>query len=362
MKMKSSLSLPSEANGLSATANWRCIPETAVEGRKMMMIKRMSFVVLLLAPFVAVGCDAANVNRYSKDSPVENSGYSWQQGEGVLALKKEGRLVWQFNYRAEENNVYFHPVSLVDGTVLTALRPDDHKWHMGVWFSWKFINGANYWDFDPGTGLWEGLTGAEDVEILFGDDGSARITVGLNYHRPDEPAVMTEKRILIVSRPDKTGSYTIDWDSTFTAGDRDVELTRTPIPGQPQGVAFGGYAGLSVRLSKDLNDNTVISSSGKTNMDAHGQTARWLDYTCITGAGKTAGITVFDHPKNLPHPVPWYVSMKNMKYFSPALLFNEGWTLKSQTSVGLRYRLLVHPDALDRHTLEQSWEKYARTD
>jgi len=22
---------------------------------------------------------------------------------------------------------------------------EDHVWHLGYWFSWKYINGVNYW-------------------------------------------------------------------------------------------------------------------------------------------------------------------------------------------------------------------------
>ena len=61
--------------------------------------------------------------------------------------------------------------------------------------------------------------------------------------------MLTEKRTLDVSPPSADGGYFIDWLGVFTAGDADVVLDRTPILGQPNGVAYGGYAGLSLRLA-----------------------------------------------------------------------------------------------------------------
>ncbi|MBA7592916.1 Vitamin B12 transporter BtuB [subsurface metagenome] len=64
--------------------------------------------------------------------------------ESNIRLKTTASI-WKFNFDKTEGKPYFHPLALEDGTPLTWLRPEDHPWHRGFWFSWKYINGLNYW-------------------------------------------------------------------------------------------------------------------------------------------------------------------------------------------------------------------------
>ena len=76
-----------------------------------------------------------------------------------LGVRPGDRVVWQFNYGKDLPKPYFFPVCLPDGTELTALGPSDHRWHYALWFSWKELNHANYWDRSDKTKL----AGATDV-------------------------------------------------------------------------------------------------------------------------------------------------------------------------------------------------------
>lgn len=287
--------------------------------------------------------------------------FTWKQSDKTLALQKQGKVVWQFNFDKSRGKPYFHPVCLTDGTELTWLRPPDHIWHRALWFAWKSINGLNYWEEDRTTGLSQGRTEITDVKLTPHDDSSAQIEITLSYHPPEKPAVLTEKRMIDISAPDDKGRYRMDWQSTFTAGAEDVLLNRTPIPGEKGGKAWGGYAGLSVRLAKGISKCQVLDSEGRKDMAAHGKNARWMDFNGQVAPGKTAGIAIFDHPKNLRHPSPWYVSM-NAKipfgYFSPAPLFNEPYTLKAGQSLALRYRILIHPDRANKKSLDAEWKNF----
>jgi hypothetical protein len=251
-------------------------------------------------------------------------------------------LVWQFHFSKEEGKPYFHPLNLPDGTTLTSLRPADHPWHRGLWWSWKFINGLNYWEEDPKSGLSAGRTEITAVTTIPHADGSAHISMDLSYHPPGAPPVMLEKRELSVSAPDSKGSYQIGWISVFTTGDQDVKLDRTPLPGEPGGVGYGGYAGLSARMSTPAKSWVFTSSertSGAANL--HGRTARWVDFSGETSRGAKGGLTMFDDPRNLRYPTHWYVNQE-MPYFSPAPLFKEAFMLGAGKTVTLRYTILIH--------------------
>ncbi|MBA7629782.1 hypothetical protein ES703_37286 [subsurface metagenome] len=313
--------------------------------------------VLLLVGYCLVSSGQAEPERAAI---ARKPRYSWRQTDSSLALLNHGRIVWQLNFNKKEGKPYFHPVGLIDGTVLTWLRPADHHWHRALWFSWKYINGLNYWEEDPETGLSEGRTEIVSINVTPHDDYSTRVAMKLSYHPPDKPTVLTERRLIRVSGPDEQGRYRIDWRSTFTAGKKDVLLDRTPIPGEKGGKGFGGYAGLSVRMAKTTRGWEFVDSEGRKDKEAHGKRDRWVDFSGELADGKEAGISMFDYPENLRHPTPWYVE-KGMPYFSPAVLFDKAYTLAAGKSLTLRYRILIRPGRADKALLEGEWKAFLKT-
>ena len=303
------------------------------------------------------------------EQPADSAGVSsspaqaalrWERTETSLALMNGPKIIWRLNHDRQQGKPYFHPLCLADGTELTALRPADHVWHRALWFSWKFVNGLNYWEEDPKTGQSEGQTEILGVRSVANPDWSATVELDIAYHPLQQAPVLKETRLLKISAPDPTGSYRIDWTSTFTPADKDVILGRTPIPGQPGGVGYGGYAGLSIRMAAATRQWTFRNSQWATGESAlHGKPARWVDYAGPTAANGEGGVAILDHPANLRHPSPWYVN-QGMPYFSPALLFNEPFTLAAGSSLVLRYRILAHTGALKPADLEKEWESFAK--
>lgn len=310
------------------------------------------------------GC-ALNQSRQVKSTELKTADYNWRQTDSSVALLNNGHIVWQLNYKKEEGKPYFHPLCL-NGEELTWLRPPDHPWHRALWFSWKYINGRNYWEEDSKTGRVDGETEVVSVKVAAGKNYSASIEMSLSYHPPNKSAVLTEKRLLDISAPDETGSYRIDWCSTFTAADKDVLFDRTPIAGQPGGVSWGGYAGLSIRLAQNAGGWQAADSEGHMFSKGYNNAkGRWLDFTIESNSGVTAGIAVLDHPDNLRHPTPWDVILgqgkKDMRYFSPAILYYEPLTLPSGKTLTLRYRIIIHPGGTNRDILESEWQKFSKS-
>ncbi|MBT7304045.1 MAG: hypothetical protein HN849_31215, partial [Victivallales bacterium] len=271
-----------------------------------------------------------------------------------LAYARDGRTLWRLNADPKEGKPYVHPLRLPNGGVLTDLRPADHVWHRALWFSWKYINGVNYWEEDKKTGLSDGRTTLCSSTTKTGKDGSAVCEQVLEYHKPDGPVLLSERRRITFSAAAADGSYRIDWTATFTAGDTEVELDRTPLPHEPKGASHGGYAGFSARLGHNVVAGAFVNSEGgKGQEGTHGKAARWVDYT-----GKDGGITILDHPRNPRHPAPWYVAA-GMPYFSPALLFRESLTLGAGQKMTLRYRVVVHGPSPGTGWLENEWKQFA---
>lgn len=273
--------------------------------------------------------------------------FAWQQTESSLTLTQNKDVVWQLNYGKNEPKPCFHPLKTLEGTELTSFRPDDHPWHRALWFSWKFINGLNYWEEDPDTEVSEGITEISHVQATARDDYSAHITLEIRYHPPGEPVVLTEYRVLEVSAPSiQDGTYTIEWESAFVAGEEKVFLDRTPILGDPDGVAWGGYAGLSMRISPNLSNWQFVDSHSRVDLDTNKQHAHWVDFRGVDKtSGRVGGVTIFDHQNNPRHPTPWYVIMGKdppFGYFSPAFLYENSYTLPAGSELKLRYQIRVH--------------------
>jgi hypothetical protein len=292
-------------------------------------------------------------------------GWQWRQEKGTsVALVGPEGVVWQFNFAPSLHLPHFHPVATVDGRTLTWDSPPDHAWHHALWFAWKFVNKVNYWELDRKTGKSPGVTAWQPPRITTGNDRSARIAMDLTY-RPaaaEGDPVMTERRVMEVAAPNADGVYHIDWTSAFTAGEKDVRLDRTPIPGEPGGKDWGGYAGLSVRLAKGLTDRRAVSSDGPVELEGDKYRGKHtaMDYAGLIGT-RPAGIAILDHPENLNQPTPWYVIVgRPMSYFSPAVICFKPHTLKAGKTLTLRYRVLVHPGRWDADRLKAEFGRFAR--
>jgi HEAT repeat protein len=320
-------------------------------------------------PKVGEAAGAKDARRTETPAP-QPPKYSWKQTDATLTLLNHDRVVWQWNYGANLAKPYFHPVALADGIVLTAPSPADHPWHRALWFSWKMLNGANYWEENPATGQAQGLSEVRAAKVAPNADGSARIELEMSYHPANAPPVLTERRRIEVGVPDARGIYRIDWCGEFTAGEKDVVLEG--------GTAGGGYAGLSVRISQASSEWILLDSEGRRDVPTdsqpghasglaattHGQRARWADFSLVdTATQQPGGIAILDHPSNPRHPPQWHnvlAANGRFGYFSPAMLWSQRFTLPAGQRFALRYRIIVHPGRVDRDTIEKEWQAFAK--
>jgi hypothetical protein len=299
----------------------------------------------------------------------DHSAFQWDlKSENQFALKHNGNIVWQFN--TDPSNApkpYFDPLCVVGGKSLTLPKPADHPWHLGHWFSWKYINGVNYWETDK-NGLAQGETFWSIPKRKLNRNGSAHIFLELGYRPRKNEQVSTlvkEQRNIVISAPDSDGSYTLDWIQQFTAKD-DVTFDRTPIPGEKNGVVWGGYAGLSVRFSNELKEvKTVTTSSEKLCKRKSGV----MDIYDAAGVeqngvidGQEYGIAILSHSDS-QHGHNWYVmEEKNFTYINPAILLHGAVKLPKGETLTLYHRVHVHKGRWDASKLDKAVSDYNSTD
>ena len=310
---------------------------------------------LIFASLVSATLSCRAATAFQWDTSVANQ----------LALTRNGADVWRFHFDpAASTKSYFDPVCVAGGPSLTWARPPDHVWHYGLWFSWKYINGLNYWEEKAGKAQGETFWSSPRIETR--PDGSAVIVCALGY-RPtatNEP-VLKEQRTITVSAPDADGAYHMDWTQVFTAGGQPVTLDRTPLAHEPHGQSWGGYAGLSVRGSQAFtNLETVASTIGRVPRDAGGRldvTAAAAEQNGLIG-GKPYGIALLAHPSNPRAPGDWYpIETPGVPfyYLNAAFLLKSAYVMPSNTTLTLRYRVCVHPGRWDAEALRQAAARYA---
>ena len=267
--------------------------------------------------------------------PFLSHAFEWRKTAHALSLKSGDKVIWTHVHDSGEAKPYFHPLNTPAGVLLSELKPKDHLWHRGLWFSWKFINGVNYWEEKNGRS--DGTTKIQSVKVKTRDDFSAQIIMEIDYFQNPQKILLKEKRIIEISTP-KDSSYTISWGATFTAQEK-ILLDRTPTPGQQGGKSYGGYAGLSLRASLDLKkskDWAFVSENGQ--MIKHGERARHVSFK-----GNKAGLTIFTEGAELHK---WYLN-KGMPYFSPAILFENALTLGKNKKIELSYKIKIE-DILEK--------------
>lgn len=283
--------------------------------------------------------------------------YSWLENDSVLALYNHEDLIWQYNFRNRYGKPYFHPVYL-GKTRFTSLSPDDHRWHLGQWFCWKFINGINYWEYVGDSYNSQGTTKITDISISKDSDFSARIELEILYHPPGAMPVMKENRSIVISPPIGE-SLAMDYKLKFEALSDTLILDRTPILGEADGKSWGGYAGLSLRFNQDFLDARWIAPGGAQSVN--GSDGEWL-FMGFTGLhGEEIGSAIFISDQSRRKGEGWYLindPAQPFYYFSPAFLYLSPLTLMKGDELELKYQVRHLSGLPTTESLEKQYQEY----
>lgn len=260
------------------------------------------------------------------------AGWEWEQSAHTLALRDGTNVLWQFNTTGA-GKPYFHPLGFPDGTVATDHRPADHKWHLGVWFSFKKVNGVNFW-----TESVDGkINGGAQVEVAGFDrqtnaDHSAQILLDLRYLSGKGEPLLAERRTVHVSPPGASG-YAITSRHRFTAL-REAVIEQNNYGG----FCFRGAPGLRtwrwLQAAPATNAPPFAPSGGQM------RPARWVALVESKKSGPTRGIAILDHPGNPRHPPQWH-GIVSMPFLSPTFFAEADYPLAASQTCELSYRLVV---------------------
>lgn len=259
-----------------------------------------------------------------------------------------------FSYRWDKSKPYIHPLNTLSGNTLSLLCPYDHVWHLGLFFSWKYVNGVNVWEEEADCGCAR-QTG---MEVTAREDG-VTLRSRNEWVTAAEEVLLDERRSVHAGVAD--GFYSLDFDMIFSSPQPRILLDRT----DPEILKYGGYSGLAFRPVRSMYDNAVVeNSNGQLGMETDGAGAKWIRY-----AGKldgvnpdtTGGIALLDHPENPRYPSPFYSrdSTRPFGFICTSFIFHEPYEIKNGESLRLRYRVVVHDGEMESAAIRSCHDRYA---
>jgi hypothetical protein len=277
---------------------------------------------------------------------------------------------------------YLYPIAMDDGVVLTRDFPmketpgedHDHPWHRALWFAHSVVNGVDFWN--EGTGdigrspkekgsiVHEG-----SVETQSGATGVIR--AGNRWLAPDGKLICTDDTTIRVSATGDGGTRILDFEVALHA-----------LPSEPLVLGDNKDGTMAIRLAQWMTmphkyqkhdaggEGHIVTSTGARDADVWGKKADWCDYTA-PHEGKTYGVAIFDHPKNLRHPTWWMARDYGLFAANP---FGQhdfekredaphvgDYTIPAGGSLTLRYRFVFHLGDDKAAHLAELYREYAET-
>lgn len=292
------------------------------------------------------------------------AGFDVQSRGGRIEIHDDGKRVfgWQSELIKDPKggegfaaSAFLHPLCPPSGFELTAIQPDDHLHHLGVWWPWKMltVDGKDYvtWEMQQKQGQHLAMTAkvvscaADRVEI----EASNRTLI-----RPDGgegKAALAEQVHLSFFR---------------LGGDAyglDIRITQRPVAATEVTVKRYRYSGFSWRGTGTWNkDNSVMHTSGGHHRDnANHQPANWVMVGGKTPDGCATMLLMSGAAKQGVQAERLRVWGSNMHDGMPFVNFNpvvkESLSMKPEDPrvADRRYRLILADRAIPAAEADRMW-------
>jgi hypothetical protein len=272
-----------------------------------------------------------------------------------------GALFTEYVFGDGASRPYCYPILASDGTPVTRDFPmkttvgeeTEHPWHRSLWFAHSFVNGVDFWNEAGGDlGRSPKEKGrSEQVAFLKVSSGPVGVISAQNrWVAPGGTTICTDERTLRFHGI-ASGRF-IDYEVTLHALPEKALLLGDNKDGtMALRVAQWMTAPHKVNAVEVGGQGHIVTANGDVDAAAWGKRADWCDYFAEHN-GRTYGIAIFDHPRNLRHPTWWMVRNYGLFAANPF-----GWhdyenlktephkgdyTVPAGGSLRLRYRFYFH--------------------
>ncbi len=289
-----------------------------------------------------------NVTLFSKEKPVLSYRYeTMYPPAGVNPLFKRSGFV--------------HPLWSPQGEMLSRVQPSDHYHHYGIWGPWTLTHigdrKVDFWNLADGEGTvkFAGFL-SETSGTVFSGFKALQQHIDFGGKGPDQIA-MNEVLDVRVWNSGK-GVWIIDYTTSVnTSLDNGIML---------DAYRYGGGIGFRATEKWTKDNCTVLTSEGKTRVDADGSNARWCIVEGESGTPEgRSGILFLSHPSNRAHPEPMRVwpldgnGGRGDMFFEFTPIRHKSWELKKGSNYVLKYRMIVFDGKIDEKTAEMYWLSFS---
>jgi hypothetical protein len=259
---------------------------------------------------------------------------------------------------------FIHPVISPSGNVLTRINPPDHFHHFGIWNPWTRVrigdHVTDFWNLNEkqGTVDFAGINSVCNGPV-FGGFSVKQDHMDFQQKNNDKPVINEEWDVRAWNIEPVPGlkCYIVDLTSSMSPG--------TGFPITLEAYRYGGGTGIRANEEWTNNNSTILTSEGKTRIDADGSRARWTDLNGEFAGKGTSGIVFFSHPANREHPEPmrvWPPDANNGRgdvYFEFCPIRHKAWILNPGNVYRLKYRILVYDGKITSDEADRLWNDFA---
>ncbi len=282
---------------------------------------------------------------------------------GMQLTTPDGRVVFEYMTKKPEDVgltspsvACFHPVNTPSGERVTALAPDDHPHHRGMYVAWQ---DAEFWEpLDPAKRTATSpLFGWQITRADFWGWGEYAPRIGREIQNVEVKLVgadHTRAQLEIHNawrvRTQWSDRKMADETTLATVEERDgvyvIDVIFTLVTAADYHLAKQAFSGFNFQARKD-GESYYTNAAGRVTLhDPHYSVpelnwppAPWYGYVIKLASGKTVGAVVMDHPEN--PPTTWHNS-RSLWMLNPNIAALRPFTIQKGVPLTLRYRVVVH--------------------
>ncbi len=270
---------------------------------------------------------------------------------------------------------FLYPIIGPTGSAMTRSYPmeqgvegeaSDHPHHRSLWFAHGAVNGVDFWTQGKG----KGSIRATNIELrdLMRNDNTQTSGAHIQELAYQEEWAGPSDNLLLRSQSNLTFSH--QNDARFI--DCHYQLT----PAGLETITFGdtkeGTMAIrlhpALRLKGKVASGKAINSEGVTGKGIWGKRAKWVAYWGVID-GKTCGVAIFDHPRNLRHPTWWHARDYGLVAANPFGVSDfenlkprgkGDFTLKAGETLELRYRFVFFAGTAEDADIAGKYERWVK--
>jgi hypothetical protein len=231
---------------------------------------------------------------------------------------------------------YLHPVTDLDGNVLTEEFPADHPHHQGVFWAWHQLWVGQRLVADPWVAR-DFLVSVQDAKVT--ETGPLFATLRVKAHWTSPTVVDAQGGLQpIVAETTMIRLFASQADAQYV--DLEIQLLAMQDNVRLGGDTERGYSGFTVRVRPPAQMR-IDDAQGRLSEDGVDRPSAWVDVSGRFGSGdQPSGIAILSHPTLPEFPPRWllrHYGMQNVVYPGRAPI-----PLSMVSPLVLRYRLLIH--------------------